>query len=113
MFFNPPWKREQLIQTEIFFGKKRYKIKEMVKVVAVQGSSYKKQELFSATTRALVVRFFRANKQPPAYIHDSIVSARYTFTISGLYCMVLRGQPWAKSVDLLVEMYQSANQQWF
>ena len=78
----------------------------MVKVVAVQGSSYKKQELFSATTRTLVARFFRA-KQPPAYIHDSMVSARYTFTISGLYCMVLRGQPWAKSVDLLMEMYQS------
>ena len=74
----------------------------MVKVVAVQGSSFKKQELFSATTRTLVARFFRA-KQPPAYIHDSMVSARYTFTISGLYYMVLRGQPWAKSVDLLME----------
>lgn len=84
----------------------------MVKVVAVQGSSYKKQELFSATTRTLVARFFRA-KQPPEYIHDSMVSARYTFTISGLYCMVLRGQPWAKSVDLLMEMYQAANQRWF
>lgn len=93
-------------------GKKRYKIKEMVKVVAVQASSYKKQELFSVTTGALVVRFFRV-KQPPAYIHDSMVGARYTFTVSCLYCMVLRGQPWAKSVDLLVEMYQSANQRWF
>lgn len=94
MFFNPSWEREQT-ETTGTEEKKRYKIKDMVKVVAVQASSYKKRELFSATTRELVVRFFRV-KQPPAYIHDSMVGARYTPTISSLYCLVLRGQPWAK-----------------